>query len=351
MMERFFEEFRVLLDSGSPSGISMLAFIKRSLKQFNLLDSYSVYEILSDAFIRGVERIKRGESIENTVAWIRVTAFNIIRECSRSSRRFTPLEESWFESAHIGDAAAFDEFLQKCEWVKTAFTMLNADDRELLMLKIYQNLSWKNIVEQYHDQGFTDVNEASLRKRKERTLKRLRKIYHLLEVENIIKNQLCSFEANKTIRGYEPGTGRLNKDTLTSWKQQISGYQLHPTVKQFQHQCGNINPFSLPGRSMSSLRSRDRDFRGQSCLYFICDAAANIILYVGTIGTSESMPSMYDCSRYIECYEDLNSEHGFRTTIKIAYWSDIPEFIHTRHELVSMLIDKWKTPFNKQNWL
>jgi DNA-directed RNA polymerase specialized sigma24 family protein len=350
MMERFFEEFRVLLDSGSPSGISMLAFIKRSLKQFNLLDSYSAYEILSDAFIRGVERIKRGERIENTLAWIRVTAFNIIREYSRSSRRFSSLEESWFESGDTGNAATLDEFLQQCEWIKTAFAMLNADDRELLMLKICENLSWKNIVEQYHERGFLDVNEATLRKRKERTLKRLRKIYHLLELQNIIQNQLVSMEANKLVE-CEPSMGKLNKEILTRWRQKMSEYQLHSLVRQSHHQCGNINPFSLPGKSMSSLRSRDRDFQGKSCLYFICDTAANIILYVGTIGTSESIPGMYDCSRYIECYEDLNSEHGFRTTIKIAYWQDIPEFVHTPHELVSMLIDKWKTPFNKQNWL
>lgn len=353
MMERFFEEFRVLLDSGSHSGISILSSIKRSLKQFNLLDSYSAYEILSDAFMRGVERIRGGETIENPVAWIRVTAFNIIREYSRSSKRFSHFEESWFECVDIGNAAISDELLQRCEWIEVACTMLSSEERELLVLKICENLSWKNIVERYHEQGFTDVNEATLRKRKERIQKRLRKIYHSLELQNIIQNQLCNFEANKTTIRCEPAIGKFNKDILTRWKQKISAYQLHPSVRQsqHQHQCANINPFSLPGKSMSSLRSRDRDFRGQSCLYFICDVAANIILYVGAMSASESVPTASDCNRYIECYEDLNSEYGFRTTIKIAYEDDIPEFIHPHHELVSMLIDKWKTPFNKQNWL
>jgi RNA polymerase sigma factor (sigma-70 family) len=350
MMERFFEEFRVLLDSGSPSGISMLAFIKRSLKQFNLVDSYSAHEILSDAFMRGVERIKRGESIENPLAWIRVTAFNIIRECSRSNRRFSPLEESWFECVDTGNAATFDEFLQQCEWLKAAFAMLNSDDRELLMLKICENLSWKNIVEQYHKRGFVDISEATLRKRKERTLKRLRKIYHSLELQNIIQNQLCRLEVNKSIVGCEPNIGRLNKDILTRWKQKISEYQLHASAKEHQHQCADINPFSLPRKSMSSSRLKDKDFRGQACLYFICDTIANIILYVGTTGASESVPTVSDCSRYIECYEDLNSEHGLKTTIKVAYSSDVP-LIHAHHELVLMLTNKWKTPFNKEKWL
>lgn len=350
MMERFFEEFRVLLDSGSPSGISMLAFIKRSLKQFNLLNSYDADEILSDAFMRGIERIKRGERIENPLAWIRVTAFNIIRERSRSNRRFSQLEESWLDCLDNGNAAAFDEFFQQCEWVRTAFAMLNSDDRELLMLKICDNLSWKNIVEQYHERGFVDISEATLRKRKERILKKLRKIYHSLELQHIIQNQLCSLEVNKSIVGCEPNIGRLNKDTLTRWKQKISEYQLHASVKEHQHQCANINPFSLPRKSMSSSRLNDRDFRGQACLYFICDAVANIILYVGTTSASESVPTVSDCSRYIECYEDLNSEHGLKSTIKISYWSDVP-LIHPHHELVSMLTDKWKTPFNKEKWL
>lgn len=177
MMERFFEEFQVLLDSGSPSGISMLAFIKRNLKQYNLNDCYTADEILSDAFMRGVERIQRGEGIENPLAWMRATALNIIRERSRSNIRMLPLEESWLEL--LDDAAVEideEEFAKECQWVKTALSMLNPDEQELLRLKVYDNLSWREIAERHHNQGFVDVSETTLRKRKERILKRLRKL-------------------------------------------------------------------------------------------------------------------------------------------------------------------------------
>ncbi|BAZ39672.1 hypothetical protein NIES4101_56260 [Calothrix sp. NIES-4101] len=354
MMERFFEEFQVLLNSGSPSGISMLAFIKRSLKQFNLLECYSPSEILSDAFMRGVERIERGEQIENPLGWIRATAFNIIRERSRSQARVLQLEESWLESSPSSGVTPNEELTENFQLVEMALKMLNPDEQELLTLKIIDNLSWKEIVEQYQERGFTDVSEGTLRKRKERILKRLRKIYHSLELQIIIQNQLYHLESSHQMIQSEPMRQRLSKDTLTRWKNIISAYQRYACENQncYTTTSVSVNPFFLPRKSISPSLLRDKDFRGQACLYFICDATANIVLYVGdTRRTSEPMQGVYDCHRYIECYKDINSEHGLKTALEIAYWSNCPEGNPPRHEFASTLINEWKTPLNKENWL
>lgn len=350
MMERFFEEFQVLLNSGSPSGISMLAFINRSLRQFNLNDSYTAEEILSDAFIRGVESIESGKTIDSSLAWMRATAFNIIRERSRTQKRILQLEESWLGDLQNQTIDIDEQLIYQCEWVEVAFAMLSPEEKKLLMLKIWQNLSFREIAQWYHSQGFVDITEATLRKRKERTIKRLRKIYHSLELQSIIQNQFQKLLPSSDAIHYGRTTGRLNKETLTGWKLRISEYQRCVFDNNQQKQL--VNPFFLPRKSMSSSRLFDRDFRGQECIYFICDTAANIILYVGdTTNKSKQMPSMYDCSRYIECYEDLNSEHGFKTTLKIAYWNDSQEIMNPNQDLTSTLIKEWNTPLNKENWL
>ncbi|MEH2180502.1 sigma-70 family RNA polymerase sigma factor [Nostoc sp.] len=184
--EAFDEEFRVLLDSGSSSAHSMLAFIKRSLAQFNLSNSYTPTWVINEAYMRGIKLLATGKQIEKPLAWIRATAYNIIREQSRERSRFLRFEESMTE-IHVNASLAFSEEIEEelFKRVNLAFEKLEPEEKEILSLKMIKNLSWKEIQLHLILQGKEVQNEATLRKRKERALKHLRSIYHSLELQNV----------------------------------------------------------------------------------------------------------------------------------------------------------------------
>ncbi|MEA5507002.1 sigma-70 family RNA polymerase sigma factor [Halotia wernerae UHCC 0503] len=184
--EAFDQEFRVLLDSGSSSAHSMLAFIKRSLAQFNLSNSYNPTWVINEAYMRAIEFIAKGEQIDKPLAWVRATAYNIIREQSRERCRFLQLDENMVGShlnCSLDLCAKVEEELFKR--VSLAFEKLEPEEKEILSLKMINNLSWKEIKLYLISQGRETCNEATLRKRKERALKHLRKIYHSLELQNV----------------------------------------------------------------------------------------------------------------------------------------------------------------------
>jgi DNA-directed RNA polymerase specialized sigma24 family protein len=181
----FDEEFQALLTPGSSCAHSMLAFVSRSLAQFNLQDSYTPTWILNEAYIRRVKQITTGETIVNPLAWVRATAYNIIREESRKNKRLVSLEENVIESHFNNNTIILEEEIdENFERVKFAFNRLEPEEKQILNLKIIRGFSWKEIVQYLILEGREVPNEATLRKRKERALKNLRQIYHSLQLQN-----------------------------------------------------------------------------------------------------------------------------------------------------------------------
>jgi DNA-directed RNA polymerase specialized sigma24 family protein len=134
---------------------------------------------LNEAYIRGCQLIDRGETIRNSSAWLRQTAYNIIREWSRYERKTIPLEEHLLEN--LQGAVAAEVIEDDLSTLRLALQMLSAKDQQLLNLKIGEGFSWKQIQEAWQLQGYGNLTEASLRKRKERALIKLRKKFHALK--------------------------------------------------------------------------------------------------------------------------------------------------------------------------
>ncbi|MEO0686339.1 MAG: hypothetical protein AAFY76_15200, partial [Cyanobacteria bacterium J06649_11] len=130
--QAFDAEFETLLFPGSSSAHSMLGFVLRSLSQFNLSQSFTVNEILTEAYVRGVRQIEKGEYIENPIPWIRSTSYNIIREYSRERRRLYQLEEDNLESPIDCSLAGFKEINEDLEKVLLAFEKLDEEEKEIL---------------------------------------------------------------------------------------------------------------------------------------------------------------------------------------------------------------------------
>jgi DNA-directed RNA polymerase specialized sigma24 family protein len=177
----FDREFQTLLVPGSSTGCAMLALIERSLRQFNLQNSHSAAEILIEAYVRGRKRIDSGEQIYNPNAWTKTTALNVIREYSRKQKQTVQTENYQFDEHLNTSSAPFEDFSREYKLMTIAFSHLTREEQELLTLKVIKQLSWRAISDYLSQKYDKDLKEDTLRKRKERALKRLHQIYHSLK--------------------------------------------------------------------------------------------------------------------------------------------------------------------------
>ncbi len=188
-LRQFNVEIQSLLKRQNPRARSLYYSIKRSLKQFNLEGNYTEIDIFNQAYLRGVELTKSGTAINSPRAWMRTTAFNIIRELSRSQRRhqlvvydeLADADQAKLEIASMQreDSLVCDEVIEAdIQAVLLALEELDRENRLIIELKSVQDLSWKEIRQRLIDLGDTVPSEATLRKRGQRAMERFRELYH-----------------------------------------------------------------------------------------------------------------------------------------------------------------------------
>lgn len=164
----------------------------------------------------------------------------------------------------------------------------------------------------------------------------------------------------------------MGSSSLQLWKQAIAKYQSSITTAIPATQTAlfdlpsshcdphAINPFSLPIQPAEFYRLPSAD-GGDACVYFvidlvaIVDLAANIhapvLLYVGeTCRSSKRWKGLHDCKRYLLNYRELHMTHSVPTQIVMTFWWDVPAVARLRQQLEIILIEKWRSPFNKENW-
>ena len=167
---------------------SLYKNVQNRLRQFNMTKNYKSDEIIMEVLTRYDKKVKKKEEIPNVEAWMKLTALNCIRELHRQEHPVTafrkiPHDPSDFEtdpklvksmmsnSEDITDSE--DE--NRCQ-VRKAMSKLPSYKRELLELRIVQGLSWDEIANHYMSQG-KSVKVATLRKRGERALEELRRVF------------------------------------------------------------------------------------------------------------------------------------------------------------------------------
>jgi RNA polymerase sigma factor (sigma-70 family) len=174
----FLSEVQVLLEPGNPSGVSLLAFIRRELRKRDMTD-YNELEILSEAMLRGFDLVMSGGvEIVNPPAWIRKTALHCVQELWRRQCKQTPLD---YECPDQNQPILLDQLALKTdlEILDRAFKELDPEEQRLLYLRFFEGLPWLEIKKLLEAEGKT-VSEPALRKQKERIIKRLRWVYHSL---------------------------------------------------------------------------------------------------------------------------------------------------------------------------
>ncbi len=166
---------------------------------------------------------------------------------------------------------------------------------------------------------------------------------------------------------YDSGASyEMGSQSLQLWKQAITKYQnsittMIPAIQTSlfdlpPNHCDphQINPFSLPMQPAEFYRLPTTD-GGDACIYFVIDlttpSQSPVLLYIGeTCSSNKRWKGLHDCKRYILNYRELHTTHNIPTQVVMTFWWEVPSATRPRQQLERILIEKWRSPFNKENW-
>ncbi len=157
----------------------------------------------------------------------------------------------------------------------------------------------------------------------------------------------------------------MGSSSLQLWKQAIAKYQssitsMIPAIQTSLFDLGlshcdphAIDPFKLKIEPAEFYRLPSAD-SGDACIYFVIDLAvlfSPVLLYVGeTCRSSKRWKGIHDCKRYLLNYREIHHTHNLPTQVIMTFWWDAPSATRPRQQLERILIEKWRSPFNKENW-
>ncbi len=182
--QRFNRDVQFLLKPKNPNARSLLVFIQRTIRQFGLQVYITEIDIFVEAYLRGVKYTQDNQAeIRQPKAWMRRTAYNIIRECKRDRQRYSTLafDELMDQGSPIrstADGVDSTAMANSISAVLEALETLTPGDRSLIQWKIVEGLSWQGVQTRLMAEGEDPVPQATLRKRGQRALERLRRAYH-----------------------------------------------------------------------------------------------------------------------------------------------------------------------------
>ena len=163
--------------------IATWKFIHSRIRQFHL--NCDAYSVVNEAYLRGINAINNGEDIQKPLAWIRSTAFNIIREWSRKQKKETydsPFLENYLDSNPVDTDSRTVIEPEVKHLLEAALAHLRPEEQEVLKLRWIDGLSWREIANILSCED-KQILEGTIRKRGGRALKRLRQKYQMMEKE------------------------------------------------------------------------------------------------------------------------------------------------------------------------
>ncbi|MGB3614565.1 MAG: hypothetical protein WBA10_12300, partial [Elainellaceae cyanobacterium] len=112
-----------------------------------------------------------------------------------------------------------------------------------------------------------------------------------------------------------------------------------------------IPPFSLAQQNFFFFNWPADRHPDSACLYFVIDSASSLLLYVGeTCRANQRWKGVHDCKQYVLNYQALHFRHQIKTAINTAFYWEAPTETRPRQQLELILIKRWRSPFNKENW-
>ncbi len=141
------------------------------------------------------------------------------------------------------------------------------------------------------------------------------------------------------------------KQRIWQFQQQVQGTPAQTSLFEAESLASDaIDPFGLPRQNTEFWRWRADD-AGVAALYFVIDYDLPILLYVGeTVKSNQRWKGEHDCKRYLLNYRQVHYQHGLPSSLGIGFWPNAPQQVRPRQALELALIQKWRAPFNKENW-
>ena len=153
----------------------------------------------------------------------------------------------------------------------------------------------------------------------------------------------------------------MSAATLEHWKQRV--FQFQQQVEQSsspvqgtllgcptQDALETFHPFDLPQQNIEFWRWPAEE-PGVAALYFVIDYHLPLLLYVGeTCQANQRWKGVHDCKRYVKNYITAHRHHQLPVAVRIGFWPHAPGETRPRQKLESRLIQRWRSPFNKENW-
>jgi hypothetical protein len=158
-----------------------------------------------------------------------------------------------------------------------------------------------------------------------------------------------------------PAGGTMAAEELQGWKQRVALFQgtvrSGPAIAQgslFDQTTASpaetLDPFTLPPQNAEFWRGQFQE-SGVPALYFVVDHDAALLLYVGeTVKSNQRWKGVHDCKRYILSYVEAHRQHGLAVAVNIGFWPYAERDRRARQTLEQELIQRWRSPFNKENW-
>ncbi len=155
----------------------------------------------------------------------------------------------------------------------------------------------------------------------------------------------------------------MNAHSLCAWKQRIFQYQQQviqeappAQISLFDGQglgvdLENLDPFRLRSQNIEFWRWPAEE-PGLAALYFVIDHEQSpLLLYVGeTCKANQRWKGVHDCKRYVRNYIAAHRIHGLPVSVSIGFWTHAPAATRPRQQMERSQIEKWRSPFNKENW-
>ncbi len=148
----------------------------------------------------------------------------------------------------------------------------------------------------------------------------------------------------------------MSLDTILAWQERVKTFQ-QKIKNERQHQANLfdqpdsalIDPFSLDTFAEDFYRLSSR--QGDACIYFVRDLSLPLLLYVGETNHSYNRwRGIHDCKHYLSQYRSVLSSHHQPVKIGISFLWDAPLEKPARLRLEQFFINRWRPPFNKENW-
>lgn len=178
LIREFWNKVAELFRVGNPRGLGLLNFIRQRIRQARL-NGWEETELLIEACLRGVEYIEKNcLEIRNPASWLRIVVTNIIKEEVRKNvQNDRVIHDVYIEDSSEEDTSSDNELERALEHLNISLENISSEDRELIELRFFRKLSYKEIQKYLNEKGNSISKLDTLRQKMSRALKRLRKEY------------------------------------------------------------------------------------------------------------------------------------------------------------------------------